>query len=369
MSDASPWVYKTRRGVFWGIIEEMNASVDTVDTIDTKVAVVVPNWNGADQLGACLDSLLAQSLKARVIVVDNGSSDGSLELLEKYPSVEVIRHQKNLGFTGGVNTGFKRAMELKLRYVAAFNNDAVADKHWLEQLVAALSQHPKVGIVTSKILTADGKKIDSTGDYLTVWGLPYPRGRGESDIDKYDEDTEIFGASGGASLYRVSMLEAIGLFDDDFFAYYEDVDLSFRAQLAGWQVRYEPRAVAYHRIGATSGKIKGFAAYQTMKNQQILLYKNLPRGHRGVIWRRFTLAHTLFLLRAISRGQAWPAIKGDLRGSWLILKKSGERRRIQKSKKVTDEYIWNMLVHDLPPNARALRKLRRGWWRLRGKQA
>jgi len=344
----------------------MNASVDTVDT---KVAVVVPNWNGASVLKACLDSLLAQSLKARIIVVDNGSTDGSLELLEKYPSVEVIKHSKNLGFTGGVNPGFKRAIELKLRYVAAFNNDAVADRDWLKSLVKTLDKHTKVGIVTSKILTMDGKKIDSTGDYLTTWGLPYPRGRGETDLTKYDKDTEIFGASGGASLYRVSMLESIGLFDDDFFAYYEDVDLSFRAQLAGWKVRYEPTAVAYHQISATSGKIKGFATYQTMKNQQVLLYKNLPKSHRGVIWRRFTLAHTLFLLRAISRGQGWPAIKGDLRGSWLIFKKSGARRRIQKSKKVSDEYIWGLLVHDLPPNARALRKLRRGWWRLRGKQA
>jgi GT2 family glycosyltransferase len=338
-------------------------------SVDTKVAVVVPNWNGADSLKACLDSLLVQSLKNHLIVVENGSVDGSLELLEKYPQVEVIRHSENLGYTGGVNPGFRRAIELGLDYVAPFNNDAVADKDWLKNLVDVLDKNPKVGIVTSKILTTDGKKIDSTGDYLTVWGLPYPRGRGEKDINKYDGDTEIFGASGGASLYRVGMLEKVGLLDDDFFAYYEDVDLSFRAQLAGWKVRYQPKAIAYHQIGATSSKLKGFATYQTMKNQQILLYKNLPKARRGIIWRRFTLAHTLFLLRAISRGQGWPAIKGDLRGSWLILKKGGERRRIQKSKTVSDEYIWDMLVHDLPPNARALRKLRGSWWRLRGKKA
>jgi GT2 family glycosyltransferase len=341
----------------------MNASVDT------KVAVIVPNWNGADSLKACLDSLLAQSLKSHIIVVENGSTDGSLKLLEKYPLVEIIKHQKNLGYTGGVNAGFRRAIELKLDYAAPFNNDAVADKDWLKHLVEALAENPKAGIVTSKILTADGKKIDSTGDYLTVWGLPYPRGRGESDLDKYDDDTEIFGASGGASLYRVKMLEEIGLLDDDFFAYYEDVDLSFRAQLAGWKVRYQPKSVVYHQIGATSSKLKGFATYQTMKNQQILLYKNLPKNHRGIVWRRFTLAHTLFLLRAVSRGQGWPALKGDLRGTWLLLKKGRERRRIQRSKKVSDDYIWNSLVHDLPPNAHALRRLRRTWWRLRGKPA
>jgi GT2 family glycosyltransferase len=342
--------------------------VSSMSENDPNVAVVVPNWNGADSLSACLDSLLAQSIPLRVIVVENGSTDSSIELLEKYSDIEIILHDTNKGFAGGVNAGFRRAIDDGLKYVATLNNDAVADKDWLENLVYILDKNPKVGIVTSKLLTADGKRLDSTGDYLTIWGLPYPRGRGESNIDKYDGETEIFGASGGASLYRSKALQEIGLFDEDFFAYYEDVDLSFRAQLAGWKVRYQPKAVVYHQIGATSSKIKGFATYQTMKNQQLLLYKNLPRAHRGIIWRRFTLAHTLFLLRAISRGQGWPAIKGDLRGSWLILRKHGERRKIQQSKKVSDEYIWSMLVHDLPPNASALRKLRHSWWRLRGKK-
>jgi GT2 family glycosyltransferase len=334
-----------------------------------NVAVVVPNWNGADSLKACLDSLLAQSVLVRVIVVENGSTDGSVKLLEKYSNIEIILHDTNRGFAGGVNAGFQRAIEDGLKYVATLNNDAVADKDWLKNLVAVLDKNPKTGIVTSKLLTADGKRLDSTGDYLTVWGLPYPRGRGESAIDKYDGDTDIFAASGGASLYRVKMLKETGLFDEDFFAYYEDVDLSFRGQLAGWKIRYQPKSIAYHQIGATSSKVKGFATYQTMKNQQLLLYKNLPKAHRGIIWRRFTLAHTLFLLKAIARSQGWAAIKGDLRGSWLIARKHSERRHIQKTKKVSDDYIWGMLVHDLPPNATALRKLRRAWWRLQGKKA
>lgn len=330
-----------------------------------NVAVVVPNWNGADSLKACVDSLLRQSLPARVIVVDNGSTDGSLKLLEKYTGIEVIMHDENKGFAGGVNAGFRRAIDDGLKYVATMNNDAVADKQWLEQLVAAMDKNPRIGITTSKILTADGKKLDSTGDFLSVWGLPYPRGRGESDIDKYDDQTDVFGASGGASLYCVKMLQEIGLFDEDFFAYYEDVDLSFRAQLAGWKIRFVPGAVVRHEIGATSGKIKGFTAYQTMKNQQLVLYKNLPPHFKGHVWRRFTLAHTLFLLRAIGRGLGWPAIKGDMKGTWLMVKKRGERKNIQANKKVSDDYIWNIIAHDLPPNARNLRRLRKTWWKLR----
>jgi GT2 family glycosyltransferase len=343
--------------------------VSSMNKPSPNVAVVVPNWNGADSLDDCLDSLLAQSLPVRVIVVDNGSTDGSLKLLEKYAGIEVILHDENKGFAGGVNAGFRRAIDDGLKYVATLNNDAVADTDWLKHLVAALDTSPKIGIVTSKILTADGKKIDSTGDYLTIWGLPYPRGRGETEIDKYDGQTDVFGASGGASLYRVKTLQEVGMFDEDFFAYYEDVDLSFRAQLAGWKVRFEPRSTVRHQIGATSSKLKGFTAYQTMKNQPLLLYKNLPAAFWWRVGWRFTLAHTLFFLRAVSRGQGWPALKGDLKGTGLLFKKHFERRRIQKKRTVSDEYVWQSLVHDLPPTARALRKLRRGWWKLRGKQA
>jgi GT2 family glycosyltransferase len=332
-----------------------------------NIAVVVPNWNGADHLAACLDSLLAQTLPVRVIVVDNGSVDGSLKLLEKYQGLEVILNDQNEGFAGGVNAGFRRAIDDGLKYVATLNNDAVADEDWLKQLVAVLDKNPGVGIATSKILNGNGKKIDSTGDYLTNWGLPYPRGRGEADIDKYDGTTDVFAASGGASLYRIKLLQEIGLFDEDFFAYYEDVDLSFRAQLAGWNVRFVPAAIVRHQIGATSGKLKGFTTYHTMKNQPLLLYKNLPGRYWWTVGWRFTLAHTLFFLRAIGRGQGWPALKGDMKGTVLLFAKHFERKRIQGSRKVSDEYIWSLVVHDLPPNARNLHRLRRVWWKVAGK--
>jgi GT2 family glycosyltransferase len=323
----------------------------------SDIAVIVPNWNGADELAACLDSLLEQTQKARVIVVDNGSSDGSLELLKKYPDIEVIRHGTNRGYAGGVNPGFKRAIDLRLDYAAAFNNDAVADKDWLKHLAETLDGQPEVGVAACKILNADGTCIDSTGDYYTTWGLPYPRGRDEANINKYDDQTDIFAASGGASLYRVKTLEEIGLLDEDFFAYYEDVDLSFRAQLAGWKVRYVPEAVVYHQISATSSKIKGFATYQTMKNLPWLFWKNVPGRFMFNMLPRFFLAHSLFYFRAITRGQFIPASKGVFIAFWLFPKKLWQRRRIQRDKKATNAYLWGMLVHDLPPNAHALRKI------------
>lgn len=337
--------------------------------VDVKACVVVPNWNGIEDLPECLDSLLKQSLKPHIIVVDNGSSDGSVELIEeKYPDIELIRHDKNYGYSGGVNPGLRRAIEMKVKYAAPFNNDAVADKDWLKELVGFLDQHQDAGIAACKLLSEGGHRIDSTGDYYTNWGLPYPRGRGENASDKYDKETDIFGASGGASLFRVSMLEEIGLFDEDFFAYYEDVDLSFRAQLAGFKVAYVPEAIVYHKISATSSRIKGFATYQTLKNLPMLMYKNVPDKYLYRVAWRFWLAHILFFGRAITRGHGWYALKGLFKSLLLSRKTHRKRRQIQASKKATDEYIWSIIVHDLPPNAFALRGLRAKWWSLRGKQ-
>lgn len=333
-----------------------------------KTAIVVPNWNGDDSLAACLDSLLAQTVPTEIVVVENGSVDGSRKLLEeKYSQVTVLVQEVNLGFAGGVNVGIEYAIEQGYEAVALFNNDAVADKDWLKNLLSGLTD-PTVGITTCTFMSADGAHLDSTGDLFTNWGLPYPRGRGETPSGQYDQQLDVFGASGGASLYRTSMLQEIGLFDEDFFAYYEDVDISFRAQLAGWKVRYVPAAVAYHDTGSTSRKIKGFTTYQTMKNQPLLIYKNVPRR---LMWRvlwRFTVAHTLFFLRAVQRGQGWVALKGDTIGTGLLFKKCGVRRQIQRNRKVSDDYIWSIMTHDLPPNATALRSLRAKWWRLTGRK-
>ncbi|HEY5550180.1 MAG TPA: glycosyltransferase family 2 protein [Candidatus Saccharimonadales bacterium] len=335
-----------------------------------KTSVVIPNWNGAKTIADCLNSLVAQTLPLQIIVVDNGSIDRSVQIIkEKYPQVELITLPKNRGFAGGVNAGIKLAWESGAKYVALLNNDAVADKTWLKSLVSIMDYHPKAGIATSKILDRNGNQLDSTGEAFTVWGLPYPRGRGESDSKKYDKETWIFGASGGASIYRVKMLKEIGLFDEDFFAYYEDVDLSFRAQLAGWEVAYVPKAVVYHEIGATGAKVKDFYTYQTLKNLPMLMWKNVPLGLLPKVWPRFELAYSAIAVRALSRGQFGAFFKGTLMWGILWPKKLVQRYRIQKKRKVSNDYIWSVITHDLPPNAPNLRKLRDFWWRLRGKNA
>lgn len=327
----------------------------------TSVAVVIPNWNGKESLGPCIDSLLAQTCEAEIIVVENGSTDGSLELLaKKYPEVIVLAQPMNLGFAGGVNVGLRYAMEKGFDYAALFNNDAVADSSWLKYLVEELNSNPSSGIATCKFLTLDKKKIDSTGDMYSTWGLPYPRGRDEKNSNKYDDSLDIFGATGGASLYRTDMLKEIGLFDEDFFAYYEDVDISFRAQLAGWKVRYVPKSEAYHSIGATSSKISGFSTYQTMKNLPWIFWKNVPFRIATPMFPRIFTAYWAIFFSSVLKGRAVPAIKGTVVCHLYMFKKLLiERPKIQSNKKVSDQYIASIITEDLPPNAEKLRFLAR----------
>jgi len=334
---------------------------------DMRVVVVIPNWNEKEALARCLESLQSQSRKVTIVVVDNGSIDNSAGMVQQsFPDVKLIRNPKNLGFTGGVNPGLQWAIDKNYDYAALLNNDAVADERWAEYLTEFMESHPKAGIATSKICDLKKTHLDSTGEGYSVWGLSFPRGRGEPFSGKYDKDTWIFGASGGASIYRTEMLRQIGLFDDDFFAYYEDVDISFRAQLAGWKVAYVPKALVYHEIGATSAKIKGFTTYQTMKNLPQVVVKNAPGKLFWSVGLRFKLAYWSFFFSAISRGQGWPALKGLLMALVLVPKKLNQRHKIQKNRKVSVDYIESIITHDLPPNAHKLRRLRHYWFKLTG---
>ena len=331
----------------------------------SDIAVVMINWNGQEDSLTCLAALEAQTQQHTIIAVDNNSADEFVSIAsKKYPEVKLLKNSENLGFSGGVNTGISYALANGFKYVALINNDAEPSKDWLKWLVATAEDLPRAGIVTSKLLKTD-RTFDSTGDLYTSWGLAYPRGRGEKDTEQHNKQEEVFGASGGASLYRVSMLEEIGIFDDDFFAYYEDVDISFRAQLAGWKVLYQPKAVALHKIGASSGKVKGFTTYQTIKNVPWLLVKNVPARLLPTILPRFIIAYTAIILSSLAQGKVMPVLKGTIVSLFFLPKKLAQRHRIQKAKKVSAAYIKSIIFYDLPPNAAKLRKLRDFLRRLR----
>jgi GT2 family glycosyltransferase len=332
------------------------------------VYVIIPSWNGRSHIADSITSVLKQTIPVHLIVVDNGSTDGSVAFITKeFPEVELIQHSTNRGFSGGINPGFKAAIERDIPYVISFNNDAVADPAWAEHLKRTLDEHGSYGMATCKFVS-EHDTFDSTGECYTHWGLPYPRGRGEPVSSTYDNQTEILAATGGATMMRTAMLKEIGLFDEDFFAYYEDVDLSLRAQLAGWKIRLVPEAIVRHQIGGTGGKIKGFYTYQTMKNYPWILLKDMPASLYFRILPRFILAYALFFVSAVSRRQGWYALRGLAEAIVFTPKKFWQRLHIQRNRKVSPKYIWTKMVHDLPPDAHKLRTLRSRYWRLVGRK-
>lgn len=314
-----------------------------------KVYVIVLNWNGIDMIEECLDSLLKQTYKSEVVVIDNGSIDGSVELLEKkYPEIHLVKEDINHGFAGGVNIGIKLAVEQGADAVALLNNDAVADESWVEKLVDSLNEQPDVGIVTSRLTQMDKKHLDSTGDFYTTWGMPFPRGRNQKAEGAFLKREYIFGASGGASLYRTKMFEDIGVFDETFFAYLEDVDISFRAQLAGWKISYEPSAVAYHHISATSSRMGSFSRYHTVKNFHLLYLKNMP-GY--LFWKYLPLfiLHSVRLgISSTVRGGLLAYLRGWFKALILFPKTLVLRWNIQRKRKVNISYIDSILTHSRP---------------------
>lgn len=329
-----------------------------------SIAVIVLNWNSKDDTERCLASIFAQrKVEVKVLLVDNGSTEiGTEEFLEamqtKYPAIILVRNQKNYGFAGGVNIGLKKVLKDKFEYVGLLNPDAVADKFWLHHLTKNV-QMSSPGIVTSLLLHSDGRTIDSSGDWYSIWGLPFPRGRNRPAKTAAAAST-VFGGSGGASLYSTDMLRQIGLFDERFFAYYEDVDISFRAQLAGWKVIYEPKAIVYHKRGVSSQKIPGFTVYQTFKNLPLLYIKNVPRGLLWSIGWRFILAYWLMFGNAVKNGSGLPALKGWLTQIYLFWFDALPKRfSIQRNKKVSTSYIRSILWLDLPPDQTGLRKFRK----------
>lgn len=330
-----------------------------------RVLVVVLNWNGIDDTEECLDALAAQTHpQTDVLVVDNGSGHEDVRRLRTRSADGSFRLRlmpDNLGFAGGVNIGIRLAQQEGYDAVALLNNDALPEPGWLAALVSAL-QTSGASIATGLLLrrsddpALDGT-IDTAGDRLSIWGMPFPSGRGQERASA-PEAGEVFSASGGASLFRTRVFDEIGLFDELFFAYFEDVDVSFRARLAGHRVVYDPAAVAHHRIGATSGRIPGFTVRQTFKNLPLLLAKDVPAGLRRRIYPRFALLLTMMLAKTVVSGTASHAF-GGLGSAMVLLPRHAlpERRRIQSRAVASADDIDRLLWHDLPPEQSGMRKL------------
>ena len=244
--------------------------------MSASVSVIVVNWNGRHHLELCLSSLLAQTYSNfEVILVDNGSTDGSVDYVKaNFPAVRLIQLPQNQGFASGNNVGIRASTA---DYIAVLNNDTKVDPNWLTVLVETAESRPNVGMCAAKLLFWDRPEIiNSAGICLDRTGIAWDRLGGQPDSEPHTNPVPVFGASGGAALYRRTMLRQIGLFDEDFFAYLEDVDLAWRARLAGWNCLYVPTAVIYHHHSATAIEGSPFKNRLLGRNKIWTMFKNYP---------------------------------------------------------------------------------------------
>lgn len=316
-----------------------------------NVLVVVLNYKGWEDTIKCLESLKKQTYKKfQIYLIENNSGDESAEklapIVEGDSQVIFDIQPTNTGFTGGVNIGIQYAIDNNFDYVALFNNDAQADKDWLKTLISS-AEKTGAAMTTGLLLSEDGKTIDDAGDAYTMWGVPELIAENKP-ADEAPASGYVFGATGGATLYKTDLFREIGLFDETFFAYNEDVDVSWRAQLAGHKVYYEKNALAYHKHSATSSKIPGFTTTQVFQNLPLVYWKNVPAGLLFPVGWRFFLAYHMFLVWKISQGAFVPAVKGIWR-SWKLLPHAfRERRKIQRSKVVSTKYLKGIIWPNLP---------------------
>jgi GT2 family glycosyltransferase len=316
-------------------------------TQNPLLSVIIPNWNGAQHLPTCLGSLRHQTYpNLEVILVDNASTDESVALVRRdYPEVVVVELDTNLGLTGGINRGIQVA---RGEIIAPLNNDTEVVPGWAEALVIALLDHPDAGMAASKMLLFDRRDtLHSAGDGYRVDGIPVNRGVWQKDEGQFDDDEYIWGGCGGAVAYRRAMLDDIGLLDEELFMYCEDVDLNWRAQLAGYKCVFAPRAVVYHHLSATGGgKI---ASFYTGRNTLWVMAKNYP----SELWRRHwpavvqaQLSIARDALKARQGVAARARLRGQLAGLLGLPRWLRKRRPVQAKHRVSPEVIEQLLLKE-----------------------
>lgn len=320
---------------------QIDASQAAAFPLAPSVAVVIVNWNGLLFLPTCLLALSRQVYpNFEVVVIDNASTDASIAYLEDHhPNVHIIRNTQNIGFAAACNQGIRAT---KTEFVALLNNDTVVHPQWLAAMVDAMGD-PGVGMCACRMLSMhDATVIDSTGITVDRLGYAWGIGGGKQDrLDNYPVPHQLLGPSGGAGLYRREMLEDIGLLDEDFFAYLEDVDLAWRAQWAGWQCRFAAEAIVFHVHSATATQIPHLKSRLLARNRIWMIVKNYPA--------RFLLAYLPLLMISeagaliyLARcGRFHSSLHGRFEAMRLIPAMLDRRRKTPR--RITDEQMMARL--------------------------
>jgi GT2 family glycosyltransferase len=313
-----------------------------------RVSVIIPNWNGARFLPSCLRALARQTYRDfEIVVADNASTDESRPLIARdFPNVRVIALDANYFFAGAVNRGIRATTG---EIVVLLNNDTEAEATWLEELVRALDANPPAGMAATKLRLFDERsKLHSAGDFYRVDGVPGNRGVWEPDNGQYDDAQAfppLFGVCGGACAYRRAMLDDIGLLDEDLEFNCEDVDLNWRARLAGYDCVLASRAIVYHMLSASGGG--KFASYYVGRNFIAVLAKNYPRAlwqkhRRAILGAQFAI--TREALKHWRGDAARARLRGQLAGVLKLPQYLQKRQAVQSLKRIGDSDIEKLLA-------------------------
>ncbi len=310
-----------------------------------KIAIIIPHHNGQQMLADCLNSLIrTEGIDYTVYLVDNASTDGSPQWAKgKYPQIEIIASKQNLGYAGGCNLGIRSTTE---EYIVLLNNDTEVKPDWLSKLVSELDRDDTVAAAQPKILWLKDRTLfdysGGAGGMMDIYGFPYCLGRlfdtKEKDQGQYDGAAkDIFWASGSASIYRRSVLDKVGLLDEDFFMHMEEIDLAWRMHLAGHRVIAVPDSVIYHLSGGSLPAGNFRKMYLNHRNSLLMLWKNYSLFSLMWIWPvRLSLEMMAFVKAIVSGNLEWAKaiVQATLwmaENPRLILKKHREAQKIRKT--------------------------------------
>jgi len=315
-----------------------------------KITVVIPNYNGIKYLADCLDSLQEQepgTPSFQVLVVDNGSGDGSVEYLkQKLSEDECIFLEENTGFCHAVNLGIRAS---KTPYIILLNNDTKVESRFIKSLYEAICQDERIFSVSSKMLMWDRPElVDDAGDNYCVLGWAYSRGKGKPS-EKFNQRKDVFAACGGAAIYRRSVFEEIGYFDELHFAYLEDVDVGYRARIYGYRNCYEPAAEVLHYGSASSGsRYNEWKTRHASANSVYLIGKNMPLLQWLINLPFLLLGFLVKFMFFLKKGMGILYVKGLFTGLARCFSKEGKMNKVPYRWRHLKNYLviqWEMYVN------------------------